>query len=201
LTVELKNSILSLVTAIHRFVEKLNDTHLNSFQADWPLTQGRLRPVCPHSLPVLAWMPAATRASDRQTAAIVNMLASLANQLTWGQTYSAEDFGVGFLEKYGWTEFIGERGPIASSHMACGVLFLGPEVEYPRHSHDAEEVYVPLTGPSLWQRGNQDWVYRSAGRPIYHASRQPHAMRTKAAPLLALYFWHGGNLVQKSRIE
>ena len=190
-----------LVSAIRRFIEALNDRHLNSFLADWPLAQGQLRPVYPHSLPVLAWMPAATRASGRQTAAIVNMLAAMASDITWGQTYSAEDFGAGFLEKYGWTEFIGQRGPIASNHMACGVLFLGLEVEYPQHSHDAEEVYIPLTGPSLWQRGNQDWVYRSVGRPVYHASRQPHAMRTEAAPLLALYIWHGGNLVQKSRIE
>jgi hypothetical protein len=129
------------------------------------------------------------------------MLVSLASYLTWNQTYSAEDFGAGFLEKYGWTEFIGQRGPIASYRMACGVLLLGPEIEYPRHSHEAEEVYVPLTGPTLWQRSDQDWTYRAPGRPVYHSSWVPHAMRTEKVPLLALYLWRGGDLVQKSRIE
>jgi len=78
---------------------------------------------------------------------------------------------------------------------------LCPEIEYPRHSHEAEEVYVLLTGQTLWQRDDQDWAYRAAGLPIYHASGVPHAMRTESVLLLALYLWRGGNLVQKSRIE
>ena len=129
------------------------------------------------------------------------MLASLANQLTWGQTYSAEDFGVRFLEKYGWTEFIGQRGPIASNLMACGFLLLGPQIEYPRHSHEAQEVYVPMTSQTLWQHGDQAWVYRTPGVPIYHAPWKPHAMRTGNEPLLALYLWRGKNLVEKSSIH
>jgi len=145
-------------------------------------------------------MPAAVKAVGKQTEFMVNMLARLANHLTWGQTYSAQDFGAGFLEKYGWTEFIGLRGPIASDRMACGFLFLGPQIGYPRHSHEAEEVYVPLTGQTLWQRGDQDWAYRVPALPIYHASWVPHAMRTETVPLLALYLWRGGNLVQKSHI-
>ena len=71
--------------------------HLNAFLADWPMTPGRLRSVNPHSLPVLALMPAAIRAAGTQTAPIVDMLASLENQLTWDQTYTAEDFGAAFL--------------------------------------------------------------------------------------------------------
>ena len=159
------------------------------------------RSVSPRTLPVLSWMPAAVKAAGRQTEFMASRLASLANNLTWGQTYSAEDFGAGFLEKYGWTEFIGLRGPIASDRMACGVLFLGPRIEYPRHSHEAEEVYVPLTGQSLWQCGDQDWSYRPVGLPIHHPSGMWHAIRTESVPLPALYLWRGGNLVQKSRIE
>ena len=199
--IDLEKNIIALVNAIRNFLEGLNDTHLNTFLADWPSPNSELRPVYPNALPVLSWMPAAVKAAGKQTAFMVNMLVPLAKHLTWGQTYSAEDFGAGFLEKYGWTEFIGQRGPIASDRMACGVLLLGPQIEYPRHSHEAEEIYVPLTGQTLWQRSNQDWVYRSPGRPVYHESWVPHAMRTETVPLLALYLWHGGNLVQKSRIE
>jgi hypothetical protein len=198
---DLEKNIIALVSAIRNFLEGLNDTHLNSFMTDWPSPISEQRPVYPNSLPVLSWMPAAVKAASKQTAFMVNMLVPLANHITWGQTYSAEDFGAGFLEKYGWSEFIGQRGPIASDRMACGVLLLGPEIEYPRHSHEAEEVYVPLTGPTLWQRSDQDWAYRAPGRPVYHASWVPHAMRTETVPLLAFYLWHGGNLVQKSRIE
>jgi hypothetical protein len=195
------NNIIALVIAIRNFFEGLNDPHLNCFLADWPPANCRTRSVEPQALPVLSWMPAAIAAPGKVAELIVNMLASLANHLTWGQTYSAEDFGSGFLEKYGWTELIGLRGPIASDRLACGFLFLGPDIEYPRHSHEAEEIYVPLTGPTFWMRGNYDWELRKPCARIFHASRVPHAMRTESAPLLALYLWRGGNLVEKSRIE
>jgi len=195
------NNLIALIIAIRDFLEGIKDAHLKTSLADWPPVNCMTRSVLPHCLPVLSWMPAAVKAADKKTEGIVKMLASLANHIAWGQTYSAEDFGAGFLEKYGWTELIGLRGPIASDRMACGFLFLGPGIEYPRHSHEAEEVYVPLTGQTLWQRSNQDWAYRAAGLPIYHAAGMPHAMRTETVPLLALYLWRGDNLAQKSIIE
>jgi hypothetical protein len=197
----LENNIIALVSAIRNFIEGLDDTHPNLFLADWPSAHSISRSITKSSLPVLSCLPAAVKAAGQRTAFMAEMLASLAKNLFWGQTYSAEDFGAGFLEKYGWTELIGLRGPIASRCIACGFLILGPGIEYPRHSHEAEEIYVPLTGKTLWQQGHQDWCYGAAGLPIYHASGVPHAMRTESLPLLALYLWRGGNLVQKSRIE
>jgi hypothetical protein len=198
---DLENKIIAFVIAMRNYLEGLNDTHLNALLADWPSANCKTRSVLPNSLPILSRMPAAVKAAGKNTEFIVKMLASLASHITWGQTYSAHEFGAGFLEKYGWTELIGLRGPIASNRIACGFLFLGPEIEYPRHSHEAEEVYVPLTEQTLWQQSNQDWAYRAPGLPIHHASWVPHAMRTETVPLLALYLWHGGNLAQKSYIE
>ena len=199
--VDLGNDIIAFIIAIRHFLQRLNDPHLNPFLENWPPSNCRMRSVAPRSLPVLSWMPAAVKAAGKQTEFMVKMLASHANHLAWGQTYSAQDFGAGFLERYGWTEFIGLRGPIASERLACGFLLLGPQIEYPRHRHEAEEVYLPLTGQTLWQCGDQDWVYRSPGLPIYHAACVPHAMRTESRPLIALYLWRGGDLVQKSHIE
>ena len=197
----MKAGFAPLITAIRKFLEDLNNTYINSFLADWPAANCRTRSVAPQVLPVLSWMPEAVEAAHQKAVFLVKMLSSEAEQIAWGQTYSAEDFGSGFLEKYGWTELIGLRGPIASDRMACGFLMLGPEIEYPRHSHEAEEVYVPLTEPTFWMRGNEDWELRAPCRPIYHACRMPHAMRTESVPLLALYLWRGGNLIEKSSIH
>ena len=161
-----ENNLIALVIAIRDFLEGIKDVHIESFLADWPSANCITRSVLPHGLPVLSWLPAAVKAAGKNTEGIVKMLAALANHIAWGQTYSAQDFGVGFLEKYGWTELIGLRGPIASDGIACGFLFLGPQIEYPRHRHEAEEVYVPLTEQTLWQRSNQDWAYRAPGLPI-----------------------------------
>jgi len=198
---DLAQNIIALINAIRGFLAELDDTHLNVFLSDWPPANCRRRSIEPHGLPVLSWMPAAVRGAGNQGAFIVNQLAVLANQIAWGQTYSVEDFGSGFLEKYGWTELIGQRGPVASSRIACGFLILGPQIEYPPHRHAAEEVYLPLTGPTLWQRSHQGWVYREPCLPIYHAPRVPHAMRTESVPLLALYLWRGANLTEKSKID
>ena len=190
-----------LIDPAYKFFKELDDPHLNFLLADWPDDVSRSRSVIPCDLPVLSWMSAAVSAAHEKAKQMVEMLASVADQIAWGQTYSAEDFGRRFLERYGWTELIGLRGPVASERIACGFLMLGPDIEYPKHSHEAEEVYVPLTGPTFWMRGNDDWEMRTPCRPIYHASKVPHAMRTESAPLLALYLWRGGNLTEKSKIE
>ena len=96
---------------------------------------------------------------------------------------------------------IGQRGPIASDHIAFGFLLLAPGTEYPPHRHAAEEVYLPLTGPSFWKMGDDEWKNRPIGVPLYHRSWLTHTMRSESVPLLALYLWRGGNLVQKSRID
>jgi hypothetical protein len=190
-----------LIDAVYKFFKDLDDPHLNALLADWPSDVSMSRSVVAGNLPVLSWMSGVLPAAHEKAKHILKMLASVANQIAWGQTYSVEDFGNRFLERYGWTELIGLRGPIACDRIASGFLMLGPDIEYPKHSHEAEEVYVPLTGPTFWRRGNDDWEMRSPCRPIHHAPRVPHAMRTKSTPLLALYLWRGGNLTEKSKIE
>jgi hypothetical protein len=78
---------------------------------------------------------------------------------------------------------------------------LGPATHYPRHRHEAEEWYLPLSGTAAWQQGDADWRDRPPGTLIHHAGNEPHAMRTGAGPLLALYLWRSANLAQKARLD
>ena len=110
-------------------------------------------------------------------------------------------FGENFLNNYGWTEIVGLRGPIASNTIACGFLLLGPNTEYPKHSHEAEEIYIPFSSDTLWFKGEEGGMPREIGVPIYHQPWVSHGMRTGVDPLLALYIWRGGDLCQKSHIE
>ena len=197
----MRKQFVELITMVYDFLKGRDDVHMNSFLEEWPAANMPTRAIVCNPLPVLSWMPKALSATHKEAVPVVDTLSVLANRIAWGHTYSVDDFGSGFLEKYGWTELIGLRGPIASQRIACGFLMLGPEIEYPRHSHQAEEVYIPLTEPTFWTRGDEDWKSRTACRPIYHTSRIPHAMRTESTPLLALYLWRGGNLVEKSSIH
>jgi Dimethlysulfonioproprionate lyase len=78
---------------------------------------------------------------------------------------------------------------------------LGPETEYPAHSHEAEELYLPLAGRAWWRSSESDWRLRPPGTWIHHRSWTVHAMRTEREPLLAAYLWRAGDLSAKSRIE
>ena len=181
-------------------LDGFDDPSLAPFLAEWPSPDAERRDVTPRSLPVLRWLDSLPLAAVAKTRPLVDGLVEAAGDLAWGQTYSAGDFGAGFLDRYGWSELIGLRGPIASNRIACGVLLLGPEIEYPPHSHAAEEIYLPLSGTALWLRGEEGWRQRRPGELIHHPSGIAHAMRTAAEPLLALYLWRGGSLAEKSTI-
>lgn len=193
--------IIELANLIYDYLAGMDDTGLAPFLADWPSKPFKTRSVSQSRLPVLSYLPELATADDTNTQRIIKLLLTSAEDLNWGQTYSTKEFGTAFLEKYGWMELIGLRGQIKSSDIACGFLLLGPDTEYPKHSHEAREVYVPLASQAQWVRGNGEWISRPANVPIYHDSGLAHGMRTGDKPLLALYLWQGGDLAQKSHIH
>jgi hypothetical protein len=169
------------------------------FLDDWPELKAT-RVVQSHRLPVCAWLASIETLAAPTTAELVRALVASTNALEWRQTYSAADFGPAFLDRYGWTELVGLRGPIPSARVACGFIMLGPEIEYRAHAHEAEELYLPLAGTALWMRDDENFIARPPGVPIKHPSWMPHAMKTQRDPLLALYVWRGGDLAAKSEI-
>ncbi len=171
-----------------------------NFLRDWP-RELIARRVVARPLPVVAALSDLSRLANPRTKAIVDAIAALANDLDWRQTYTAADFGQPFLENYGFSEWVGERGAFMSDAVACGVLLLGPETEYPAHSHEAEELYLPLAGRAWWRSGEADWRLHAPETWIHHPPWMVHAMRTDREPLLAAYVWRAGDLSAKSRIE
>ncbi|OYU40702.1 MAG: transcriptional regulator [Pseudorhodobacter sp. PARRP1] len=168
-----------------------------AFLADWPEADAR-RVVTPATLPVCEWVAGLHSAATTQ--AVLAEVQRLAGRLAWQQTYGAGDFGADFLRGYGWSEFIGLRGPVPSARIACGVLLLAPGVTYPPHAHAAEEVYLPIAGVAAWQKADADFAKVQVGQAIHHPSWMPHAMQTKDQALAALYLWRGGDLAAKSVI-
>ena len=188
----------SLVEALRALLETAGP-QAEAFLRDWP-RELIARPVDERSLPVVAALRGLARSAAPKTRGLVQAVEALAGELDWRQTYTSVDFGEPFLENYGYNEWIGQRGAFVSDRVACGVLLLGPETEYPDHAHEAEELYLPLAGRALWRSGGSDWRLRPPGTWIHHPSWTPHAMRTSQEPLLAAYVWRAGDLQAKSRI-
>jgi hypothetical protein len=195
----LEEQLARVVNIVRELLETAG-AEAQAFLREWPKAL-IARPVVARSLPVVASLQGLSRFAAPGARALVEATAALAGELDWRQTYSSADFGQRFLDNYGWSEWIGDRGAFISDAIACGVLMLGPDTEYPAHSHEAEELYLPLAGRAWWRSGKSDWRLRAPGTWIHHPSWTTHAMRTGREPLLAAYVWRAGDLSAKSRIE
>jgi quercetin dioxygenase-like cupin family protein len=181
----------------------LTDLHspdLTPFLKEWP-SPSQLRSVPSSSVPVLRWLPQIRQSAPTFSAPLVTALVAAAASLAWRRSYTPAAVGAQFYENYGWTEFAGLTGPVPSKHLACGVLLLGPHVTYPPHRHEADEIYVPLTGTAGWKHGDGPWRERLPGSVIHHGRYEPHAMQTGGEPLLALYLWRSEHLDQGSQLD
>jgi len=189
-----------LAAGIKQLLAELRQPETDAYLADWPHEPER-RVVPPSALPVLRWLSSVWVDDAAFAPALVGALCRASPRLQWRQTYSTQEVPGAFLDNYGWTELLGTCGPLASDRMACGILILGPATLYPRHRHQAEEVYLPLSGTAEWQQGDAVWRRHRPGTLVHHASDEPHSMRTGETPLLALYLWRGAGLAQKSQLE
>lgn len=198
---------------------KFNTLPLSAFaEAWWQLLQSncpddwcRLLPVIdfnspdrklePGSLPVLQCLPRLAKRAPVIYRTILDRLLDAQAQLHFGQSYSVEDFGEAFLHQYGWIKLLGPDAYWHSDRISSGFLILGDRNTYPQHWHEAEELYVPISGDAEWYREDQGWQLRPAGSLIHHASNVKHGTRTIGEPMIALYLWRGGNLMQKSEIQ
>jgi hypothetical protein len=189
-----------IVERAHAFLGSLNAAVLEPFLAQWPTTKER-RQIVPSTLPVLRWLPEAESQAPAVSHELVHDLRRTAPSMAWRRTYTESQVGAAFLENYGWSEIAGLSGPLPSNKLACGFLVLGPSTNYPRHRHEAEEIYIPLSGTASWQQGNGPWRKLPPGTVIHHASYEPHAMKTGEHALLGLYLWRSENLNQKSQLD
>ena len=66
----------------------------------------------------------------------------------------------------------------------------GPNLHYPSHHHEAEELYHVLAGEPCF---GTDGVRRTAkpGDAVHHAPWQPHQQDFGATPTVLLYCWTG----------
>jgi hypothetical protein len=191
---------VNIAARIKKLLRSVQEPALGDFLAEWPRAAGT-RAVAASPLPVLRWLRQVAGGTDTFAIDLVAAVCRAAPSLAWRQSYTAKDLGSAFLDNYGWSEIMGLNGPLASARIACGFLLLGPATHYPRHRHEAEEIYLPLRGTAAWQQGDAAWRERPPGTAIHHASGEPHAMRTGASPLLALYLWRSDNLAQKARLD
>ncbi len=117
-------------------------------------------------------------------------LRDVAALLPWHYSYPPRADGPDLAAEIAFAELIGPRGWAGSTSIRVGLTLIGPGTYYPAHAHPAVELYAVISGTAEWTACGEATL-RPPGAWILHQSGTPHAMRTAAEPLLAVYSWTG----------
>lgn len=110
--------------------------------------------------------------------------------MTWierGVFSNSEDVNRAYIE------LAGPEGVKFSDQFRFGIYWQQAHTFYPKHRHNALELYHIISGTALWQRGDQDFKPQTPGASFEHLDRIDHALKTKDEDLLAIWAW-GGDL-------
>ncbi|NOD76444.1 MULTISPECIES: dimethylsulfonioproprionate lyase family protein [unclassified Ruegeria] len=118
----------------------------------------------------------------------------------WKQTYTEEEVGADFLNRYGYYELFGPTGHFHSAQLRGYIGYWGAGLNYDWHSHQAEEIYLTLAGGALFKvEGDETFVGPNQTR--LHSSRQSHAMITTDQPILTFVLWRGDGMGDLPRMD
>ncbi len=189
---------LEFLDAVRNFTLGHPHPDMDRFKAamrDWGDSWQAVEPVY-H--PAADFLDTAARQPDSHE--LVARFALHKHRLRWEQSYRREDGLVpdAMLDGYAFNEVIGKFGPFVSARIRCGIGIWGPNITYPQHQHQAEEVYLVLAGSAEFELGGAEAVKRSAGDVVYVAPNQAHGFCTSDDPLVVFYLWQAGDLRETS---
>jgi mannose-6-phosphate isomerase-like protein (cupin superfamily) len=148
----------------------------------------------PVRLPVAGHVEDWQETGTGKTAEVHRAMAEAAALAEWRLTYTEEEVGAHFLENYGYFELFGPDGHYRTNDARAYVAYWGPGLFYDWHHHEAEELYVVVSGSGLFHiEGGAD-AQLNRGDTRLHGSWQKHAMTTGDEPILTFVMWRGAGL-------
>ena len=141
-------------------------------------------PVCHHTIDAAL---AGLAAESSPLPELATAFAAIEGELAWGRRRNAEAVGEPFFGGHANAMLVGPRGLEERDDVMVGVTVMAPQIVYPDHAHPPEEVYIALS-PGEWWNADMDWTEPGPGGIIYNPPGILHAMRSRGAPFLALWF-------------
>ena len=200
MTVQIED--LELLDAVRDFALDHPHPEIDRFKASMRAWGETWREVTPAYLPAADFLSQASSTTNQATEALVAGFQRHKNRLCWEQSYKQKEGLVpdAMLAGYAFAEIIGQQGPFVSERIRAGIAIWGPHIDYPRHQHEAEEIYVVLAGCAEFKVGTTRSAWRSTGEVVYVESNTPHGFRTTEHSLVVYYLWQAGDLRQQSKI-
>ena len=121
--------------------------------------------------------------------------------LRWIRTeHYREKLGDQYMENYCYANVLGYDALIPHDRIIAAFFVIGPGQHYPRHHHEAEEIYFPFGGDTLWSQGDEEARIRPPGEPIHNTPWLPHEMTTGDTPLFTFCFWISPGPIQLAQL-
>lgn len=189
-----------LFTAISRFVGDYDSPFIAPFIYELNNWGDSWQQVGTNHLPAAEYLDGALEHTNGETDSLVSEFCSNREHLRWEQSYKSTDNAVGedMLAGYGFAEIVGQEGPFISNNLRTGIGVWGPNIVYPIHQHQAEEIYIVLAGGAAFCVGDNAAKRYGPGELIHVASMTPHGFHTEQELLVVLYLWRAGDLREKS---
>ena len=125
-------------------------------------------------------------------ASVCEATLAVADQLTWeaawGKHLEHADIAA-LAQNWTYASIIGPDCPLEAEGVYMGLSLQGPDLLYPMHAHQADELYWVVGGNGDWKTGIEPWFAVEPGDIIVHGSGIRHAMQTNHAPLLTVWAW------------
>jgi hypothetical protein len=115
---------------------------------------------------------------------MVNSVIALADDLPWYQRPVANN--PSFMAGHVNAQIIGPEGLEVRHDLIVGVTLMRPDVDYPNHQHQPEEIYLVLSD-GRWRQANGNWHTPGLGGLVYNPSDVMHGMKSVNTPLIALW--------------
>jgi len=115
---------------------------------------------------------------------MVDNVIELADHLPWYQRPVANNQG--FMASHVNAQIIGPEGLEVRQDLIVGVTLMRPNIDYPDHHHEPEEIYLVLSD-GRWRQDNGDWHTPGLGGLVYNSSDLMHGMKSVNTPLLAIW--------------
>ena len=158
-------------------------------------------PPAPAMLPVTEEAGQAAGDAAEPARAVGLAFRDVATFAEWQQTYTEAQVGRAYLDRYGWFNLISPDGPFTDPHWRISFGYWGRGLEYPRHWHAPEELYVVVAGSALFTSDGQDPAQLGPGGTRHHSGGEPHGMQITPGPLLAFAIWKGTALTERATLE
>ncbi len=180
--------------------QRLHQSHsaLSEF-GPWP-TDLSATDLQPCAVPAADLVRDFERPGTGRTQALIDAVRATTHLAHWKRTYTEEEVGADFLQRYGYYELFGPTGHFHSTQLRGYIGYWGEGLNYDWHSHQAEELYLTLAGGAMFRiEGNEALVGPDQTR--VHASWQSHAMITSDQPILTFVLWRGEGMADLPKMD